>query len=97
MTLPSVSALPLGCEPCDHCDGRSKLYAPLTTCRECADRVCSACAEPGSENDDDRTVICRLCWKSFEAENDNRDEDYERAAARARGNDFADTDGRDWT
>lgn len=26
-----------------------------------------------------------------------RDEAYERAAARARGNDFAETDGRDWT
>lgn len=28
---------------------------------------------------------------------DTRDEAYERAVARARGNDFVDTDGRDWT
>lgn len=28
---------------------------------------------------------------------DDRDEAYERAAARARANDFEDTDGKDWT
>jgi len=31
------------------------------------------------------------------SEPDERDEAYERAAARARNNDFADTGGKDWT
>jgi len=36
--------------------------------------------------------ICPQC-----AEPDERDEAYERAAARARANDFSATNGRDWT
>ena len=42
--------------------------------------------------DDDEQFWCPQC-----AEPDERDEAYERAAARARNNDFADTGGKDWT
>ena len=35
--------------------------------------------------------------KMTQHERSELDEDYERAAARARGNDFIDTDGKDWT
>jgi hypothetical protein len=42
--------------------------------------------------DDDERFWCPQC-----AEPDTRDETYERAAARARNNDFADTGGKDWT
>lgn len=41
---------------------------------------------------DDEQFICPQC-----AAPDERDEAYERAAARARNNDFADTSGKDWT
>lgn len=42
--------------------------------------------------DDDGLIHCPQC-----CEPDERDEAYERAAARARNNDFADTGGKDWT
>ena len=40
--------------------------------------------------DDDDLLHCPACCEE-------RDEAYERAAARARNNDFADTGGKDWT
>jgi hypothetical protein len=43
--------------------------------------------------DDEGGVLCPDC---LDAEG-NRDEAYERAAARARNNDFAETGGKDWT
>lgn len=39
--------------------------------------------------------VCEYCDRSIVI--DDRDEDYERAAARARSDDFADTNGKDWT
>jgi len=47
------------------------------------EKFCPACVETG---DHFGTV-----------DDQDRDEAYERAAARARSNDFADTDGKDWT
>lgn len=41
---------------------------------------------------EDGTLQCPDCRHAEE-----RDEAYEKAAARARNNDFADTNGRDWT
>jgi hypothetical protein len=46
----------------------------------------------GWQMDDDDQIHCPQC-----CEEDPRDEAYERAAARARNNDFADTGGKDWT
>lgn len=37
--------------------------------------------------------VCAACEDAINP----RDEDYERAAAEATGNDFAETSGRDWT
>jgi hypothetical protein len=43
--------------------------------------------------DDDGLLHCPQCCE----DDRQRDEAYERAAARARNNDFADTGGKDWT
>jgi hypothetical protein len=43
-----------------------------------------------------RTGVEKWCHDN-PPEPEDRDDDYERAAERARGNDFEDTDGKDWT
>lgn len=40
--------------------------------------------------------VCRLCTRIIKID-EEVDEEYERAAARARSNDFEETGGRDWT
>lgn len=50
--------------------------------------ACDFCREGGDPDGEDM-------FRDRQAE--QRDEAYERAAARARGNDFADTGGKDWT
>jgi hypothetical protein len=52
--------------------------------------------DPYEVDADGRTRFCSdyCCFVAYE---DRRDEAYERAAARARNNDFADTGGKDWT
>jgi hypothetical protein len=47
---------------------------------------------PDWHEDDDGLIHCPQCCQPEE-----RDEAYERAAAKARNNDFADTGGKDWT
>jgi hypothetical protein len=47
----------------------------------------------GWHEDDNGELFCPQCSGA----DDDRDEAYERAAARARNNDFADTGGKDWT
>lgn len=73
------------------------LKGPFRARREAEDwqlaHLVSAAAEAGETIDPDEL-------EQFAAEKraeDARDEAYERAAARARGNDFADTGGKDWT
>jgi hypothetical protein len=79
---------------------------------ECETKTCHACLTVDMTDDDinitrngfdvtlfadgwrvtDDGVMCPDC-----AGMDERDDAYERAAARARNNDFADTGGKDWT
>lgn len=49
------------------------------------------CIAPGGNPDKAIDVVCDC------VELDERDDEHERAAARARQSDFEDTDGRDWT
>ena len=68
---------------------------------------CHMCGEPDapfrftdytSRNAVDEIHLCRECWAKRDGEpEEERDEAYERAAARARSNDFERTGGRDWT
>lgn len=79
---------------------------PLLLCPDCLETYaeCEVCVRhrPGVRTissdawiyGTDRTTACGECTAS---PYDDRDEEYERAAARARSNDFADTDGKDWT
>jgi len=67
------------------------------------DETCPHCGEVGdhhcAETCDDTECpdcVCQGCG-SKHCRCDDYDEDYERAAAHARGNDFADTGGKDWT
>ena len=46
--------------------------------------------------DDNGDLHCPECCEASEPR-DTRDDDYEREAARARNNDFAETGGKDWT
>ena len=58
--------------------------------------LCRGCDEPTSEPTmHDGWIWCPKC--ADELADLDRDPAYERAAARARSNDFEDTDGRDWT
>ncbi len=64
--------------------------------------VCDECTLPYTIELSDADQPQYFCSHDCEDANrrwtgDVRDEDYERAAARARSNDFEDTDGKDWT
>ena len=54
-----------------------------------ADVLCKSCQADGWIETEDGEIA--------QERQDDRDEAYERAAARARANDFEDTDGKDWT
>ena len=58
---------------------------------------CAICHEEIADTREAEEKRGRLFCADCLAAEDDRDEDYERAASRARSNDFADTDGRDWT
>lgn len=91
---------------CDTCGRRSSEYEQWHRCRDCDDHACPYCTAPGSEREEGRskdgvdyettTVLCNACAEQDDAP-DDRDEAYERAASRARSNDFKDTGGKDWT
>ena len=61
---------------------------------------CQDCDEPTLLTDDTgRKALCARCAEAREREEFDgpRDDAYERAAARARSNDFEETGGKDWT
>ena len=60
---------------------------------------CQDCDKPTNNTDEDGQPLCLVCEEARDESlaNDVRDEAYERAARRARANDFEDTDGKDWT
>ena len=55
------------------------------------EECCCIEPEPG------RDGICANCGEAFRPLEDEEDEAYERAASRARLNDFEETGGKDWT
>lgn len=69
------------------------------TCADCCTAELTRAREQAEHEADDPHCTCNDCIASHAARLDEgeRDEAYERAAARARGNDFADTGGKDWT
>lgn len=64
---------------------------------------CDRCGGEGylqqcrADGSDCRNVACECAAGAAWEWEPMRDAEYERAAARARGNDFEATDGRDWT
>lgn len=87
----------------ENCGNRSDEYTAFPTCQDCMRDICPEHAEPDTTTEPDLdappTCICVECWKENHEDNGGPDidEDYERAAEAARGNDFEDTDGKDWT
>lgn len=70
---------------CAHCGARSRDNG-WGGCRVCLKDICSDCAET-------ETVIRRRCMGA----EPERDDAYERAAARDRLDGFRRTNGKDWT
>ena len=96
--------------PCRHCGRSGSLRIDPAAIDFDDDDVCPEapiCPGCGSTLTDRTTVdgrpsYCDVCDREVGEEEeakpaDDRDPVYERAAARARGNDFKDTGGRDWT
>jgi hypothetical protein len=67
-------------------------YDPTCGCDHC-DPTCPECGAPLCFEGGEGMCKADCGWVAPE----ERDADYERAASRARGNDFEDTGGRDWT
>jgi hypothetical protein len=68
----------------------SREEQPPARCRGCG-------AQAADPNTADRWYCPDCLDAGADVEEDTRDEAYERAAHRARGNDFRDTGGKDWT
>ena len=81
----------------DYAYDPENLVGDVCECDDCAEDVlglCRGCDAP-SVDTYQGWPWCQTCLD--ELADQDRDPAYERAAARARSNDFEDTDGRDWT